>query len=58
VNPFNLFYGLLWWKKQAEQVLQRSGLPYTIVRPGGLTATPKVRPPPAAIRHWATAVSQ
>ncbi|GAQ80553.1 hypothetical protein KFL_000570020 [Klebsormidium nitens] len=41
VSPFNLFYGLLWWKKQAELVLQRSGLPYTIVRPGGLTATAK-----------------
>lgn len=44
VSPFNLFYGLLWWKKQAELVLQRSGLAYTIVRPGGLTASGKVSP--------------
>lgn len=36
VNPLNLFWGVLFWKKQAESALQRSGLPYTIVRPGGL----------------------
>jgi uncharacterized protein YbjT (DUF2867 family) len=24
------------WKKQAEEYLQKSGVPYTIVRPGGL----------------------
>lgn len=34
--PFNLFWGLLFWKKQAELELERSGLDYTIVRPGGL----------------------
>jgi len=36
LNPLNLFYGVLFWKKQAELQLQRSGLTYTIVRPGGL----------------------
>ncbi|GFR44074.1 hypothetical protein Agub_g5234 [Astrephomene gubernaculifera] len=36
LNPLNLFWGVLFWKKRAEAELQRSGLPYTIVRPGGL----------------------
>jgi uncharacterized protein YbjT (DUF2867 family) len=36
VNPLNLFFLILFWKKQAEAALQRSGLPYTIIRPGGL----------------------
>eukprot|EP00898_Chlorokybus_atmophyticus_P007458 jgi/Chlat1/7713/Chrsp66S00565 len=36
INPLNLFWGILFWKKQAELYLQRSGLSYTIVRPGGL----------------------
>lgn len=35
-NPLNLFWGVLFWKKRAEEELQRSGLDYTIVRPGGL----------------------
>ena len=35
-HPLNLFWLILWWKKQAETDLQQSGLPYTIVRPGGL----------------------
>ncbi len=35
-HPLNLFWLILVWKKQAEEYLQRSGLPYTIVRPGGL----------------------
>lgn len=34
--PLNLAWGVLFWKKQAELELQRSGLNYTIVRPGGL----------------------
>ncbi len=34
--PLNLAWGILWWKKQAEEHLQKSGLVYTIVRPGGL----------------------
>merc|ERR1712216_767335 len=34
--PLNLFWGVLFWKKRAEEYLQRSGLRYTIVRPGGL----------------------
>ncbi|KXZ53653.1 hypothetical protein GPECTOR_6g570 [Gonium pectorale] len=36
INPLNLFWGVLFWKRWAEQELQRSGLTYTIVRPGGL----------------------
>ena len=35
-HPLNLFWLILWWKKQAENYLQQSGLTYTIVRPGGL----------------------
>lgn len=36
VNPLNLFWGVLLWKKQAELALARSGLEFTVVRPGGL----------------------
>lgn len=35
-HPLNLFWLVLWWKKQAENYLEKSGLNYTIVRPGGL----------------------
>lgn len=35
-HPLNLFWLVLWWKKQAEDYLINSGLTYTIVRPGGL----------------------
>ncbi len=35
-HPLNLFFLILVWKKQAEKYLQKSGLTYTIVRPGGL----------------------
>lgn len=35
-HPLNLFWLILYWKKQAESYIQRSGLTYTIVRPGGL----------------------
>ncbi|MBM0741881.1 SDR family oxidoreductase [Phormidium sp. CLA17] len=35
-HPLNLFFLILVWKKQAEEYLQASGVPYTIVRPGGL----------------------
>jgi uncharacterized protein YbjT (DUF2867 family) len=35
-HPLNLFFLILVWKKQAEAYVQRSGLTYTIVRPGGL----------------------
>ena len=38
-HPLNLFWLILVWKKQAEEYLQRSGLVYTIVRPGGLKST-------------------
>ena len=36
LHPLNLFWLVLFWKRQAEQYLQDSQLPYTIVRPGGL----------------------
>ncbi|KAI8466406.1 MAG: dehydrogenase [Monoraphidium minutum] len=36
LNPLNLFWGVLLWKKQAELALARSGLTFTVVRPGGL----------------------
>ncbi|KAL5704913.1 hypothetical protein ACHQM5_023273 [Ranunculus cassubicifolius] len=32
----NLFWGVLIWKRKAEEALLDSGLPYTIVRPGGM----------------------
>lgn len=35
-HPLNLFWLVLYWKKQAEDYLKTSGLNYTIVRPGGL----------------------
>jgi len=35
-HPLNLFWLILFWKKEAEKYLQNSGLIYTIVRPGGL----------------------
>ena len=35
-HPLNLFWLVLYWKKQAEQYIKDSGLNYTIVRPGGL----------------------
>ncbi len=37
-HPLNLFWLVLYWKKQAEACIQKSGIPYTIVRPGGLKA--------------------
>jgi uncharacterized protein YbjT (DUF2867 family) len=39
-HPLNLFWLVLFWKKQAENYIIKSGLTYTIVRPGGLTNTP------------------
>lgn len=35
-HPLNLFWFVLLWKLQGENALRSSGLPYTIVRPGGL----------------------
>jgi len=35
-HPLNLFWLILFWKKQSEEYIQKSGLTYTIVRPGGL----------------------
>lgn len=34
--PLNAFWGVLFWKKQGELAIQRSGIDYTIIRPGGL----------------------
>ena len=34
--PLNLLFGVLFWKKRAEEVIQRSGIRYTIIRPGEL----------------------
>ncbi|MCS6959123.1 MAG: SDR family oxidoreductase [Pseudanabaenaceae cyanobacterium SKYGB_i_bin29] len=39
-HPLNLFWLVLFWKKQAERYIEQSGITYTIVRPGGLTNTP------------------
>lgn len=43
-HPLNLFWLILVWKQQAEQYLRRSGLVYTIVRPGGLKNTEEQPP--------------
>ncbi len=43
-HPLNLFFLILVWKKQAEEYLQRSGVPYTIVRPGGLLNEDNTKP--------------
>ncbi|GAX77662.1 hypothetical protein CEUSTIGMA_g5105.t1 [Chlamydomonas eustigma] len=32
----NLFWGVLTWKRKAEEALEMSGMPYTIIRPGGM----------------------
>ncbi|XP_059076018.1 protein TIC 62, chloroplastic isoform X3 [Cryptomeria japonica] len=34
--PLSLFWGVLIWKRKAEEALISSGLPYSIVRPGGM----------------------
>jgi len=43
-HPLNLFWLILVWKKQAEDYLRKSGLTYTIVRPGGLKNTDDALP--------------
>ncbi len=43
-HPLNLFWLVLYWKQQAEQYLQQSGLTYTIVRPGGLKNDDNTQP--------------
>jgi uncharacterized protein YbjT (DUF2867 family) len=43
-HPLNLFWLVLYWKKQAEVYLQNSGLTYTIVRPGGLKNEDNIDP--------------
>lgn len=44
-HPLNFFFLILVWKKQAEEYLQKSGLTYTIVRPGGLKNEDAPEPP-------------
>ncbi|NJK59023.1 MAG: SDR family oxidoreductase [Oscillatoriales cyanobacterium SM2_1_8] len=36
LHPLNLFGLVLYWKRRGERLLEASGIPYTIVRPGGL----------------------
>jgi uncharacterized protein YbjT (DUF2867 family) len=36
-HPLNRYGGVCTWKLKGEQALRDSGVPYTIVRPGGLT---------------------
>jgi len=43
-HPLNLFWGILYWKKQAEDYLKQSGVPYTVVRPGGLKNEDSAQP--------------
>ncbi|GFE67417.1 SDR family oxidoreductase [Chroococcus sp. FPU101] len=43
-HPLNLFWLILYWKKQGEDYLINSGLNYTIVRPGGLKNEDNVEP--------------
>ena len=43
-HPLNLFWGVLYWKQQAEDTLKASGLTYTIVRPGGLREESNAEP--------------
>ena len=40
---------VLFWKKRAEEAIQRSGLDYTIVRPGGLKDEPRGNEMPGRI---------
>lgn len=42
--PLNALWGVLFWKKRGEEAVQRSGIPYTIVRPPPL-------PPPACAQN-------
>ena len=43
-HPLNLFWFVLVWKKLAEGYLKKSGLTYTIVRPGGLLIEDNPKP--------------
>lgn len=43
-HPLNLFWLVLYWKKQAEIYIANSGLTYTIVRPGGLLSQDNLNP--------------
>lgn len=36
-HPLNAFGKVLTWKSKGEACLRQSGIPYTIIRPGGLT---------------------
>lgn len=35
-SVLNLFWGVLYWKRLSEEALIRSGMAYTIIRPGGM----------------------
>jgi uncharacterized protein YbjT (DUF2867 family) len=37
IHPLNLFGLILVWKRLGEQALERSGLDWTVIRPGGLS---------------------
>jgi uncharacterized protein YbjT (DUF2867 family) len=39
-NPLNAFGKVLSWKLAGENAVRESGVPYTIIRPGGLTDQP------------------
>ena len=43
-HPLNLFWLVLFWKQKAEHYLQKSGLAFTIVRPGGLKSEDQTIP--------------
>ncbi|KAK9830289.1 hypothetical protein WJX72_010823 [[Myrmecia] bisecta] len=47
--PLNLLFGVLFWKKRAEEEVQRSGIDYTIVRPGGLLNEPRQGQPTGGV---------
>ena len=36
IHPLNLFGLILIWKRLGERSLQKSGLDWTVIRPGGL----------------------
>ena len=54
--PLNLLFGILFWKKRAEEAIQRSGLRYTIVRPGGTVFAHQSAVPFGHCMAWTDAV--
>jgi uncharacterized protein YbjT (DUF2867 family) len=45
LHPLNLLWLILFWKKLAEQAIEVGGIPYTIIRPGGLLSAPRTDDP-------------